>query len=109
MAIEITWTNNDDSSDGGISIDRSSDSGSTWTTIASGLSVSTTSYTDNPSGSDSYRYRVIRDTAHTTAISAETSDVQNTLPVTIDGTQVLEITIDGTAVQSITIDGDIIF
>jgi hypothetical protein len=67
--IDLSWTNNDNSANGGIDVERSTD-GSTWSTIASGLSTSTNSYTDTSvSGGTSYNYRIERNTNHATAIS----------------------------------------
>jgi len=76
--VEITWTNNDDSPDGGIDVERSANGGS-WSTIASNLPPTTTSYTDtNTSGDATYDYRIERNTDHTTVTSGTTTIVKKT-------------------------------
>lgn len=105
LSVEVTWTNNDDSPDGNIDIERSSDGGSSWTTIASGLSTSATSYTDSSvsSGTD-YQYRIERNTGHASSTSGAAS-VHVGFNIFFGGSQVQYVTIDGTSVQDITIDG----
>lgn len=72
--VVVPWTNNDDSPDGGIDVERSSDGGSTWTDVATGLSPFTTSYTDTSvSEGETYQYRVERNTDHATATSGTSS------------------------------------
>lgn len=72
--VVVNWTNNDDSSDGGIDVERSTDGFSTVTTVGSGLSASTTSYTDSTvSQGKTYAYRVERNTDHATATSGQES------------------------------------
>jgi len=72
--IDVTWTNNDDSTDGGIDVERSTDSFSTANTVVTGLSPSTTSYTDTTvSDGKTYEYRIERNTDHATATSATAS------------------------------------
>ena len=72
--ISLSWTNNDDSSDGGLEVERSTDGGSTWSTLASGLATTTTSYDDTSVSTDStYDYRVTRNTDHATATSGTTT------------------------------------
>lgn len=69
--VYLSWTNNDDSPDGGIGVERSTDGFSTVTTVASALSPSTTSYTDTTvSDNQTYEYRIERNTDHETATSA---------------------------------------
>lgn len=102
--VDISWTNNDDSSDGNIDVERSS-GGSAWTTAASGLVTTTTSYTDSSvSGGTDYQYRIERNTDHASSTSG-TASVHVGFNIFIDGTQVQYVTIDGTSVQDITIDG----
>jgi len=68
--VALSWTNNDDSTDGGIDVERSTDGFSTITTAASGLSPSTTSFTDSSiSAAESYEYRIERNTNHAAATS----------------------------------------
>lgn len=68
--VDVSWSNNDDTSDGGIDVERSTDGFSTVTTVASGLSSSRTSYTDTSvSSGETYEYRVERNTDHATATS----------------------------------------
>lgn len=68
--VTLTWTNNDNSPDGGIEIERSTDNGSTWTSIATSLAVSTESYTDTTiQPGETVLYRVRRNTNDTTAVS----------------------------------------
>lgn len=74
--VELSWTNNDDSSDGGIDVERSTDGFSTANTVASGLAPTTTSYTDTTvSEGTAYEYRVERNTDHATidSLSSEVS------------------------------------
>jgi len=68
--ISVSWTNNDDSPDGGIDVERSTDGFSTATTVASGLSPSATSFTDSaPPLAEPVEYRVERTTDHATVTS----------------------------------------
>jgi hypothetical protein len=68
--IDLSWSNNDDSPDGGIDVERSTDGFLTVTTVVSGLSTSTTSYTDSSvSQGETYAYRIERNTDHATATS----------------------------------------
>ena len=70
-SVDLTWTNNDDSPDGGIDIERSTDGGSTWDDLITGLSVSTESYTDTTILAEgTYDYRIERNTDHTSATSS---------------------------------------
>lgn len=76
--IEVTWSKEDDSSDGGFAIERSADGGSTWSTVTTGLSTGTTSYTDTTtSPGERYLYRVVRNTDD--ASSTSSSDAATTL------------------------------
>jgi len=72
--ISLSWATNDNSSDGGIDVERSTDGFSTTTTIASGLAPSTTSYSDtSTSAGTTYEYRIERTTDHTEATSGTVS------------------------------------
>lgn len=72
--VTVPWTNNDDSPDGGIDVERSTDGFSTVTTVASGLSPSTESYTDTTvTEGMTYEYRIERNTDHATATSGTAS------------------------------------
>jgi len=105
----IEWTNNDSSSDGGIRIDVSTDGGSTYNELASGLAPNTSTYTHTSSSyGNTYTYRVVRITDHATATSG-TATIQTALPITVDGVQVIDITVDGNSVTGLTIDGTTIF
>ena len=105
----MNWSNNDDLSDGGIDVERSPDGGSTWNSVNTGLSTSTSSYTDNSGNSGTtYSYRIERNTDHASATSNTASSTYKT-PISIDGDQVREVTIDGEQINSITIDGDQVF
>ena len=74
--VDLSWTNKDDSIDGGIDVDRSTDGFSTVNTVTSGLSPSATTYTDtSTSGGEIYEYRIERNTDHATATS-ETATVK---------------------------------
>lgn len=76
--VTLSWTNNDDSSDGSIDVERSQDGFNTITTVASVLSPSRTSYTDTSvSSGDSYDYRIERNTDHATANSSIVSVTVN--------------------------------
>jgi len=68
--ISVSWTNNDDSPDGEIIVERSTDGFATVTTVASGLSPPTASFNDStaPTG-EPVEYRVERTTDHATATS----------------------------------------
>ncbi|PHQ43954.1 hypothetical protein Z052_02095 [Halorubrum sp. C191] len=67
--VTLTWTNQDNSTDGGIDVERSTDNFATVTTVASGLAPSTTTHTDTPPSETNYDYRVVRYTDHATATS----------------------------------------
>jgi len=68
--VVVPWTNNDDSPDGGIDVERSTDGFASVTTVVSGLAPSTTSYTDTSvSGGTTYEYRIERSTDHASATS----------------------------------------
>jgi len=74
--VDLSWTNNDDSSDGGIDVERSTDGFSTVNTVASGLATTATSHTDTTvSEGVEYRYRIERNTDHATATSGTTTVV----------------------------------
>lgn len=80
--ITVSWTNNDDSSDGGIDVERSKDGFATVTTVGSSLSPSATSFTDTTTvDGESYQYRVERSTDHATATSGAVSVVNDLPPV----------------------------
>lgn len=87
--IDLSWTVNDDSPDGGQDIERSSDGGSTWTDVATGLGDDTTSYTDTSvSEGVTYEYRVERNTDHATTTSSTVS-VTTTITVTVSAETVV--------------------
>jgi len=102
--ITVSWTNNDDSLDGGIDVERSTDGFSTVTTVGSSLSPSATSFTDTSvSEGKQYAYRVERNTDHATATSG-TASAQ--LPITevasvnaVTGTGALEA-VDGAQAET---------
>jgi len=80
--ITVSWVNNDNSPDGGIDVERSKDNFSTVTTVASSLSVSSTSFTDTTaSAGEEYQYRIKRNTDHVTATSGVVNIVTNLPPV----------------------------
>mgnify|MGYP002761563619 CR=1 FL=1 len=107
--VDLSWTNNDSSSDGGIRIDVSTDGGSTYNELASGLAPNTSTYTHTSSSyGNTYTYRVVRITDHATATSG-TATIQTPLPITVDGVQVIDITVNGNSVTGLTIDGTTIF
>lgn len=69
--VDLSWTNNDDSSDGDIEVERSTDGFSTVNTVASGLAITATSYTDTTASEGViYEYRVERNTDHATETSS---------------------------------------
>lgn len=72
--IEVPWTINDNSGDGGVDIERSTDDGDTWSTIATGLDPGSSPYYDSdvPLG-ETYTYRIERNTDHATATSGTDS------------------------------------
>jgi len=71
--ITITWTKTDDSTDGSVTIQRRTDSTNDWQTRATGLSPTTTSYTDtNIPDVQDIEYRVRRLTDHETASTTTT-------------------------------------
>lgn len=76
--LTLTWATNDNSPDGGIDVERSTDGFATVTTIASGLSPSTTTHTDTPPDNTDYEYRVVRYTDHVTATSEDADYHQRT-------------------------------
>jgi len=78
--VSVTWTNNDDSTDGYIDVEESLDGGNTFTTVGSNLNRTDTSYaTPIPTGSSTAQYRVTRVTDHTSTTSVDTT-VQLTPP-----------------------------
>lgn len=99
----LSWTKNDNSSDGGVSVERSTDDGSSWSTIASGFAPSTTSVTDPslPSGETDYKYRVVRSTPHATSGYSNTITIfivqpPSNLTVTgLDDPRTVELSWDG--------------
>lgn len=72
--IYLSWSNQDDSPDGTIAIERSSDDGSTWSDIATGIDPAKEFYVDSSVTSDNdYTYRIRRETDHVTATSGESN------------------------------------
>ena len=68
--VDITWQNNDNSSDGSVFVERSDDGGSTFSSVSGSLPIGTTSYSEQPpAGQGSAEYRVARSTDHTTSRS----------------------------------------
>ena len=74
--IVVEYTLTDNSSDGDLTIERSDDGGSTWTTVTTVTNLSTTEYTDSGllDGME-YAYRLTRETDHASVQSG-------TLPAT---------------------------
>lgn len=69
--IDLTWTKDDDSSDGTWDVERSTDGGSSWADVTTGLAVGTTSYTDSTvDDGTQYDYRLERNTDHATTHSS---------------------------------------
>lgn len=63
--ITVSWTKTDDSSNGSWSVDVSTDGGSSWSTVVSGLGPTITSYTHTGLlDGEQYTYRVTRNTDH---------------------------------------------
>lgn len=107
--VDLSWTNGDDSTDGGVDAERSSDGGSTWTDVTTGLAVTTESYTDTSvSVGTTYDYRIKRNTDHATTTGGPTT-TKTFLPITIGGDNVFELTIDGEPITGLTIDGTTVF
>jgi hypothetical protein len=68
--VSLSWSKVDNSTDGGWDVERSTDGGSSWTVIATGLSPSKTAYTDGMvSEGTPYTYRVRRYTDHASTYS----------------------------------------
>jgi hypothetical protein len=109
--VVVPWTKNDDSSDGGWDVERSTDGGASWTTVAAGLSPSTTEYTGaSVPDTATYTYRVRRVTDHESERSG-TVDVYVDYVVTITSTnspisagETLDVQVDVT--NQGTIEGD---
>ena len=70
--LAVSWTKNDDSSNGSFEVERAPLVGRSWSTIATGLSTGTTSYTDTTiNDATEYKYRITRDTGHARVISSD--------------------------------------
>lgn len=68
--LTLTYTLNDDSTDGDVLIERSEDGGSTWSEVATIADLSATQYTDTGMlDGERYTYRLTRRTDHATAQS----------------------------------------
>jgi hypothetical protein len=94
--IALSWTTNDDSTDGGIDIERSTDGGSSYSTLASGLAPTTTTYSDSTvAPGETYDYRIERNTTHATATSGSIQQVVITPPIglSLDASVTDEITL----------------
>lgn len=84
-SIDLSWTNNDDSADGVIDVERSTDGFSTVNTVASGLATTTTNYTDTTVSSGvTYEYRIERNTDHATATSSSATVITSIGEARID-------------------------
>ena len=89
--IELSWSVNDDSPDGGIDVERSTDGFTSVTTVASNLDDDATLYTDtSTTGGVTYEYRLKRYTDHVTVTSGAVSvrapkALSRTATVTGDG------------------------
>lgn len=69
--VTIDWQKDDNSSDGGFEIERRLEGQSSWSSITSGLSLGTTSYTDSTvTNGETYEYRLTRNTQHIGASTA---------------------------------------
>jgi len=71
LEVDLTWSLPDNSTDGGVTVERSSDGGS-FQVVFNG-SPSTTTYTDTNPPNEPLAYRVKRDTPHATATSPATT------------------------------------
>jgi fibronectin type 3 domain-containing protein len=68
--ITVSYTFTDDSGDGDLLLERSSDGGSTWTTAATVTTLSNGSYTDTGlNDGTTYTYRGTRNTDHASSVS----------------------------------------
>jgi len=75
--VDVSWSYTDSSTDGGVDVERSTDGFSTLTTVASGLSTSTTSFTDtSASRGVTYTYRIERNTQFTTETSGSSDTIR---------------------------------
>lgn len=73
-AITVEYILADDSSDGDVTVERSRDGGSSWTTVATIAALSQTSYTDTGLlDGEAYHYRLTRATDHVSAQSGTLS------------------------------------
>lgn len=73
--ISLSWSNNDNSSDGTIEVLRSID-GTTGTSVASFTTLTTTSYTDTAlNDGEKYYYTIRRSTDHRDSDSGQNSDI----------------------------------
>jgi len=98
--VTLSWTNNDDSVDGNIIVQRSADGGSTYTDVAT-IAYDATSYSETPpSGQSTYDYRIKRETDHASATSnvvsvtltvTDTPSIQNSISSTLSSTNSIEI------------------
>ncbi len=71
LEVDLTWSLPDNSSDGGVRVERSS-GGDPYQVLLDG-SPSTTTYTDTNPPNEELAYRVKRDTPHATATSSATT------------------------------------
>ncbi len=96
--ISVSWSLNDDSSDGEVEVYRSTD-GSLGSLIADGLALSTTSYTDTGlADGERYYYTIRRVTDHATADTQDSGVTILPAPtsVTVDGVTGDQISISWT-------------
>jgi len=107
-AVDLSWENTDDSTDGTVTVQRTTDDVESWSDVGSDLAYNTTTYTDtNAETGNTYQYRIFRATDHATITSSAVT-IETGFDIYIDGTQVVEITIDGVVVSELTIDNTIV-
>ena len=96
--IVVEYTLTDNSSDGDLTIERSDDGGSTWTTVTTVTNLSTTEYTDSGllDGME-YAYRLTRETDHA-SVQSGTLSATTILPAPTD-LEVVDVRDDAADVQ----------
>lgn len=66
----VSWQSVNDTALGSVTLERSTDGGSSWSSVASGISPTTTTYDDtNVTSGTTYQYRLKRITSHTSVTS----------------------------------------
>jgi len=84
LGAEISWTKEDNSTEGSFSILRSIDNGTTFNTIDTDIPISTSSYVDTPLvGGQTFIYKVVRDTGDATESSNSISVTTLTPPTQV--------------------------